>query len=49
MESSRRDLLNDMTEQRPILENNQNTYRSRFRFTPLTGTVFPKTGALILL
>ena len=26
IESSRRDLLNDMTEHRPILKNNQNTY-----------------------
>jgi len=28
MESSRRDLLNDMAEQRPILINNQNTHYS---------------------
>jgi len=33
MESSRRDLLNEMAENRPILKNNQNTYLLRFRFT----------------
>jgi len=41
MESSRRDLLNDMAEHRPILNNNQNTHYSRFSFTPKTGTAFP--------
>jgi len=30
MESSRRDLLNDMAEHRPTLKNNQNTYHPRF-------------------
>ena len=44
MESSRRDLLNDMAEHRPILKNNQNTYHPRFAFTPKTGIAFPKRG-----
>jgi len=44
MESSRRDLLNDMAEHRPILKNNQNTYHPRFGFTPKTGKEFLKTG-----
>jgi len=39
MESSRRDLLNDMAEHRPILKDNQNMYDPRFGFTPKTGTV----------
>jgi len=43
MESSRRDLLNDMAEHKPILKNNQNTYHTRFGFTPKTGVAFPKT------
>ena len=38
MESSRRDLLNDMAEHRSILKNNQNTYYPGFSFTPETGT-----------
>jgi len=37
MESSRRDLSNDVAEHGPILKNNQNTYHSRFGFTPKTG------------
>jgi len=44
MESSRRDLLNDMAQHRPILKSNQNRYHSRFGFTPKTGTAFPKMG-----
>jgi len=44
MESSRRDLLNDMTDHRLILKNDQNTYQPCFGFTPKTGVVFPKTG-----
>ena len=43
MESSRRDLLNDMAEHRSILKNNQNTYYPRFSFTPKTGKEV-KTG-----
>jgi len=49
MESSRRDLLNDMAERSFILKNNQNTYYARFGFTPKTGIEFPKTGFLFLL
>jgi len=50
MESSRRDLSNDMAEQRPILKNNLNTfYYHRFTFTPKTGVAFPKTGVLFTL
>ena len=41
MESSRRDLLNDMAENMPILKNNQNTCHPRF--TPKTGIAFPTT------
>ena len=44
MESSRRDLKCDMAERRPIFENNQNTYHTRFGFTPKTGIAFPKMG-----
>jgi len=44
MESSRRDLLNDMAEHRPTLKNNQNTYHPpRFGFTSKTGIAFPET------
>ena len=34
MESSRRDLWNDVADYRPILKNNQNTYHPSFDFTP---------------
>jgi len=44
MESSPRDLFNDMAEQRPILKNNQNTYYRRFSFTPETSIAFSKTS-----
>jgi len=44
MESSRRDLLSDMAEHRPLLKNNQNTYHLYFGFTPKTGIPFPKKG-----
>jgi len=37
MKSSRRDLLNDMAEHRPIMKNDQNTYHLRFGITPETG------------
>ena len=49
MERSRRDLLNDMAEHRPILKNNQNTYHPRFGSTPKTSIAFPKTLVLFLL
>jgi len=49
MESSRRDLLNDVAERGSILKNNQNTHYPRFGFTPKTGIELPKTGALFLL
>jgi len=35
--SSRRDLLNDMAEHMPILKNNLNTLHPRFGYTPKTG------------
>jgi len=40
MESTRRDLSNDMAEHRPILKNNQNKHHPhpRFGLTPKTGT-----------
>ena len=49
MESSRRDLLNDMAEHTPILKNNQNTHHPRLGFTLKTGIAFPKTGFFFLL
>ena len=44
MKSSRRDLLIDMAEHRPILKNNQITHHPRFDFTPKTGRAFPEAG-----
>jgi len=44
MESSQRDLSNDMAEHTPILKNNPNTWHPRFGFTPKTGIAFPKRG-----
>jgi len=44
MESSRRDLLNDMAEHRATLKNNENTYNPCFGFTSKTGIAFSKTG-----
>ena len=44
MESSRRDLLNDMAEHRPTLKNNLNTYNPRISFLPKIGIAFLKTG-----
>jgi len=43
MESSRRDLLNNVAEHRYILKINQNTY-PRFGFKPKTGIELPKKG-----
>jgi len=48
MESSRRDLLNDTAEHRPILKISQNTHYPRFSFTPKTGIELPKKGILFL-
>jgi len=48
MESSRRDLVNDVTEHRSISKNNQNTFYPRFSFTHKTGLEFPETGVLFL-
>jgi len=45
MESSRRDLFNDVADHESILKNNQNTYYPRFSFTPKTGMT-PKTIVL---
>ena len=44
MESSRRDLSNDMAEHGPILKNNLNAYNPRFGLTQNTGMASPKTG-----
>jgi len=44
MESSRRDLFNDVTEHRSILKTDQNTYYPRLSSTPTTGMELPKTG-----
>jgi len=49
MESSRRDLFNDVAERRSISKNNQNTYYPRFSVTPKTDIAFPKTSVLFLL
>jgi len=49
MESSRRDLVNDMAENGPILKNNQNTFHPRFGFTPKTGAASLKRGVPFLL
>jgi len=47
MKSSRRDLLNDMTEHRSILKNNQNThysltYQDRPMFSHINGKLSPR-------
>jgi len=44
MESSRRDLSNDMAEHRPILKTGQNMHYPRLSFTPKTGIELPKTS-----
>jgi len=48
MESSRRDLLNDMAEQGLSWKNILNTYYPYFKFsiTPKTGIALPKTDVL---
>ena len=45
--SSRRDLLNDMAEHIPILKNNQNTHHPRVGFTLRIGSL-PQNGAFVL-
>ena len=49
MESTRRDLLNDMGKHWSILKNNVNTYYLSFGSTPKTRIAIPKTGVLFLL
>jgi len=49
MESSHRDLLNDVAEHWSILKNSQNAYYPLFSFTYKTGISFPETGVLFLL
>jgi len=49
MESSRRDLLNDMAEHRSISENNQNTRSTPVLVLYPKQVASPKTGVLILL
>ena len=49
MESSRRDLSNDMAEHESILKNNQNTHYLRFSSTLKTGMAYPKRAVLFLL
>ena len=48
-ERSRRELFINVAEHRSILKNNQNTYQSRFSFTPKTGVKLPETGDLFSL
>ena len=48
MAISRRDLLNDMAEHRPILKNNQNTYQPGFGFIQNRYGI-PQNAILILL
>jgi len=49
VESSRRDLLNDMSEHKSILKNYQNsTYYPRYMFTPKTYSCFGFTRMLML-
>ena len=49
IESSRRDLLNDMAEHTHILKNRRNMYYLRFSFTPKSGIELPKTGVSFIL
>jgi len=48
MESSRRDLPNDMAEHRSILKNNQNTFLTRFGFTTKPCIELPETRVLFM-
>jgi len=47
MESSRRDLLNDMAEHKPIFKNNQNTNHSVLVSYPKEVYGFPKKGGFV--
>jgi len=49
MESSRRELLNDAAEHRSSLKTDENTYYTRFSFTPKTGIEIPKWDFFFLL
>jgi len=49
MDSSLRNVLNDMAEHMPILKNNQNMYHFRFGFTHKIDIAFPKMGVLFWL
>jgi len=48
MESSRRDLLSDVTDHRSILKTDQNKYYPSFSFTPKTCIELHKTGVSFL-
>jgi len=47
MESSRRDLLNDMAKHKPILKNYQNTYHPRYAVSPKTRSSIPQHGGFV--
>jgi len=49
MESSRRDLFNNVAEHRSMLKTDQSTCYPRFSFTPKTRIELPKTGVSFLL
>jgi len=49
MDSSRRDLFNDVAQLLSILKKYQNTNYPCFIFTPKTGIELPDTGVLFLL
>jgi len=49
MESSHRDLFDDIAEHRAIVKNVQNTYYPRFSSIPKTRIVFPEVSVSILL
>ena len=49
MESSRRELYNDMAEHTSILKNDKKKYYPRFNVTPKTSTELPKAGVSFLL
>jgi len=49
MESSHRNILNDVAEHRSILKSDQHRYYPRFSLTPKTRAELPKTGVSFLL
>ena len=49
LESSRRDLLNDVAEHRSILKTDEKTHYPRFSFVPKTGLEVPKMSVLFIL